>query len=91
MLIICNDNGFPGGASGKEPASNAGDLRDSVQSLGWEVPWRRKWQTIPVFLSGESHGQKSLASYSPSGLKESDVTEVTENAHIKIKTKDVFY
>ena len=48
-------------------------------------------QPTPVFLSGESHGQKSLASYSPSGLKESDVTEVTENAHTKIKTKDVFY
>ena len=24
------------------------------------VPWRRKWQPAPVFLPGESHGQKSL-------------------------------
>ena len=39
-----------------------------VWSLGWEeipalggVPWRRKWQPTPVFLPGESHGQRSLA------------------------------
>ena len=36
-----------------------------VQSLGLEVPWRRKWQPTPVFLSGESHGQRSLVGYSP--------------------------
>ena len=24
-------------------------------------PWRRKWQPTPVFLPGESHGQRSLA------------------------------
>ena len=28
-------------------------------------PWRRKWQPTPVFLPGESHGQKSLVGYSP--------------------------
>ena len=27
--------------------------------------WRRKWQPTPVFLPGESHGQKSLEDYSP--------------------------
>ena len=27
-------------------------------------PWRRKWQPIPVFLPGKSHGQKSLVGYS---------------------------
>ena len=31
--------------------------------------WRRKWQPTPVFLPGESHGQRSLAGYSPWGLK----------------------
>ena len=40
-----------------------------------KIPWRRKWQPIPVFLPGESHGQRSLAGYSPQGLKESDTTE----------------
>ena len=37
--------------------------------------WRRKWQITPVFLPGESHGQRSLAGYSPWGCKESDMTE----------------
>ena len=37
---------------------------------------RRKWQPTPVFLPGESHGQRSLAlSYSPWGCKELDTTE----------------
>ena len=29
-----------------------------VGSLGWEDPWRRKWQPTLLFLPGESHGQK---------------------------------
>ena len=36
---------------------------------------RRKWQPTPVFLPGESHGRRSLESYSPRGRKESDTTE----------------
>ena len=39
------------------------------------MPWRRKWQPTPVFLPGESHGQRSLAGYSPWGHKESDTAE----------------
>jgi len=31
-----------------------------VQSLGWKIPWRRAWQLTPMFLPGESHGQRSL-------------------------------
>ena len=37
--------------------------------------WRRKWQSIPVFLPGEFHGQRSLVGYSPWDRKESDTTE----------------
>ena len=33
------------------------------------------WQPTPVFLHGESHGQRNLAGYSPWGRKESDMTE----------------
>ena len=40
-----------------------------------KIPWRRKWQPAPVFLPGESHGQRSLTDYSPWGHKESDTTE----------------
>ena len=38
-------------------------------------PWKRKWQSTPVFLPGNSHGRRSLAGYSPWGHKESDTTE----------------
>ena len=67
--------GFPGGASGK--ACNAGDIGNAgskkkkkkkkemqVQSLGQEDPLEEGMQHTPVLLSGESHGQKSLAGYS---------------------------
>ena len=40
-----------------------------------KIPWRRKWQPTLVFLSGKSHGQRSLAGYSPRGCKESDRTK----------------
>ena len=46
-----------------------------VRSLGREDPLRRKWQSIPVFLPRESHGQRSLAGYSPWGHKELDTAE----------------
>ena len=45
-----------------------------------KIPWRRSWQPTPVFLPGESHGQRSLAGYSPWGHKELDMTEVIQHA-----------
>ena len=33
-----------------------------------KIPWRRKWQPTPVFLPGESHGQRSLAGYTVRGV-----------------------
>ena len=46
-----------------------------VQSLGWEDPWRRERLPTPVFLPGESHGQRNLAGYSPRGREELDMTK----------------
>ena len=40
-----------------------------------KILWRRAWQPTPVFLLGESHGQRCLAGYSPWGRKESNTTE----------------
>ena len=40
-----------------------------------KIPWRRKWQPTPVFLPGESQGQRSLEDYSPRGCKEMATTE----------------
>ena len=53
--------GFPGGSAVKNPTDNAGDMG--------LIPWRRKWQHIPVFLPGKSHEQRSLAGYCPWGHK----------------------
>ena len=39
------------------------------------ISWKRKWQPTPVFLPGESHGQRSLADYSPWSHKKRDMTE----------------
>ena len=36
-----------------------------ARSLSREDPWRRVWQPTPVFLPGESHGERSLAGYGP--------------------------
>ena len=68
----------PGGASGEEPACQCGRLkRRGFHPWFWNIPWRRAWQPTPVVLPGESHGQRSLAGYSPQGRKESDMTEAT--------------
>ena len=47
-----------------------------------KILWRRKRQPIPVFLPGKSHGQRSLASYSPCGCKESDMSQQLNNNHV---------
>ena len=46
----------------KNLAANARDAGEVGKIL-----WRRAWQPTPVFLPGESHGQRSLAGYSPWG------------------------
>ena len=40
-----------------------------------KIPWRRKWQPIPVFLPGKSHEQRSLMRYNPYSHQESEMTE----------------
>ena len=47
-----------------------------------KIPWRRKWQPTPVFLPGESHGQRNLVDYSPWDGKELDMTEQLNNNNI---------
>ena len=63
---------------GKESTCNAGDAISTPGSQ--RFPWRRSWQPTPVFLPGESHGQRSLAGYSPWGCKEWDTSEGMEHA-----------
>ena len=45
------------------------------QSLSREEPWRRKWQSAPVFLPGEFRGHRNLVDNNPWGCQESDMTE----------------
>ena len=57
----------------KNTPANAGNIRDMGSIPGGQedslevrkIPWRRAWKPTPVFLPGESHGQKSLVGYSP--------------------------
>ena len=70
--------GFPGGTSGKEPACQCRrHKRCGFDPWVGKIPWRRAWQPTPGFLPGESHGQRSLAGYSPQGCKQQDMTEAT--------------
>ena len=72
---------FPGGSEVKGSASNEEDLGLIPGFNLWvgKIPWRRKWQPTPVFLTGESHGQRTLVGYSPQGRKESDTTWATSS------------
>ena len=63
--------GFPDGSAGKDSACK----RPEFDLWVGNIPWRRAQQPTPVFLPGESHGWRSLAGYSPWGLKELDKTE----------------
>ena len=68
-----------------------------------KTPWRREWLPTPVFLPRESHGQRSLAGYSPWSCKEADTTErpfllcpshlvlctVTKLVHAKLKSDSI--
>ena len=53
--------------SGKESVRLCLSVQEAqVQPLGRKDLWRRKWQPIPVFLPGKSHGQRGLAGYTQS-------------------------
>ena len=90
-MLHPTEKGFPSGASGKE----CGCQCKRRQRLGFDpwvrkTPWRSKWQPTPVFLPGESHGQRSLAGYSSWGRKELDMTEHMSHTH-REKLKDYKY
>ena len=72
--------GFPGGTSCKEPARQCRRCkRHGFSPWAGKIPWRRKWPPTPVFLPGESHGQRSLEGCSPRGRREVDRTEAAEH------------
>ena len=75
------DKGFPGVTSGKEPTCQCRRCkRCRFDPWAWKILRMRAWQLTPVFLLGESHGQRSLEGYSPQGGTEWDRTEMTHHA-----------
>ena len=75
---------FLNGSVGKESTCN-GEYEMQERRLDpWfgNIPSRRNWQLIPVFLLGELHRQRSPVGYSPKSHKESDRTErLSTNTH----------
>ena len=77
--------GFPGGSGGKE-------LACQCRRLGFDpwvrkIPWRKKWQPTPAFLSGTSHGQGSLAGYSPCGHRVRHDLATKQQQHLTLSKK----
>ena len=73
--------GLTGGSVGKESSCQC--RRHKGRGFNpWvrKIPWSRKWRPTLVFLPRKSHGQRSLADYSPWGGKESDMTEHSNTA-----------
>ena len=74
QLDICLlTKGLPWWSDGKETACQC--RRRGFDPWVGKTPWRRERQSPPVFLPGESNGQRSLAGYSPRGRRESDTNE----------------
>ena len=73
--------GFPGGTSSKEPACQCRRLFERLRFDPWvgKIPQRRAQKPTQVFLPGESHGQRSLAGFSPWGHEESDMAEAAQH------------
>ena len=53
-----------------------------------KIPWSRKWEPTPVFLLGKSHGQRSLAGYSPLDHTVLEMTEYTHMSNFLINTEN---
>ena len=64
QFASCRSQGLPWWLSDKETTCNAGDK--GVGQIPGEKK-KRKWQPTPVFLPGESHGQRNLEGYTPWG------------------------
>ena len=66
QMFIEHVLGFPGSASGKGPTCQCRrSKRCGFDPWVGKIPWRKAGQTTPVFLPGESCGQRSLVDYSP--------------------------
>ena len=67
MKCARSEGGFPGGSVVKNLPADVGD----TGLIPWpgKIPWRRKWQPIPIFLPGKSLRPRNVVGYSPWGHK----------------------
>ena len=78
MCGLYISGGFPNGSVVKNPpASKRYGFDPGVEMISW----RREQQSTPVFLPGESHGQRSLMGYGPQCHKDLHMPDATWNAH----------
>ena len=76
-----------GGTRGKEPACLCRrHKRQGFDPWVGKIPWRRKWQLTPVFLPGESHGQRSLAVHRSHRVAESRTRQKRLRKHTRMHT-----
>ena len=68
---------LPAWLRGKEPACQC--LRRRLDPWVGKIPWRRKWQTSPVFLPWKSHRPRSLGGYRACGLREDMGTRLSDS------------
>ena len=62
---------------------------DTYNQIGHDCrynPWRRKWLSTPVFLPVKTHGQRSLAGYSPWSCKQ-HTNEWPRNKQLGVRTE----
>ena len=76
--VLTLHEGFPGGASGKEPAGQCRRRkRRGFDPWVLKIPWRRAWQPTPVFLPGEFPWTEEPGRLQLTGSKELDTTQAT--------------
>ena len=80
--------GFPGGAGGTDSACQRRRCRRcGLDPWVRKIPWRRAWQPTPVFMPGESQGQRGLAGYIQYiGLQRVAQDEVTQHIRCMVST-----
>ena len=83
---VPSHKGFLGGASGKELTCQCRRHKRCGFNSWVGILQRRAWQPTPVFLPGESHGQRSLVGCSPQAHRESDMTEATQHIRMHART-----
>ena len=77
-LCLHTLSSFSSGSAGKEPVCQCRRLRRrGLDPWVRQIPWRRKWQPIPVTLPGELHGQRNQVGYSLWDLKETPLNDTT--------------